>query len=111
LSVVGGFVLGGGNAADEHIAEYLGRRFDQTVLPRPFVSGFRHLQADGQHAARPTAFWVQVHRRAMELLGSGADPARNYVMTEIVHCKSKMGEGVAAAAATCAGRYLTLSSG
>ena len=89
--------------SDERIAEYLGRRFDQTVLPRPFVSGFRHLQADGQYAARPTAFWVQMHRRAMELLGSGADPARNYVMTEVVHCKSTMGEGVAAAAATCAG--------
>lgn len=92
--------------SDEHIAEYLGRRFDQTVLPRPFVSGFRHLQADGQYAARPTAFWVQIRRRAMELLGPAADPARNYVMTEVVHCKSAMGKGVAAAAATCAGLYL-----
>lgn len=92
--------------SDEHIAGYLGRRFDQTVLPRPVVSGFRPLQADGLYAARPTAFWGQMHRRAMELLGPAADPARNYVMTEVVHCKSVMGEGVAAAAATCAGLYL-----
>lgn len=35
-----------------------------------------------------------------------ADPSLNYVMTEVVHCKSKKEVGVAQAAATCALRYL-----
>lgn len=33
--------------SDENIGEYLGRRFDQTVLPGPLESGFHHLQAEG----------------------------------------------------------------
>jgi hypothetical protein len=77
---------------DEHIAKYLGRRFDQTVAPQPFVRDFRHLQIDGQYAAKRTPYWVSMRLRAAELLGPGADPAVNYVMTEIVHCKSKNGE-------------------
>lgn len=92
--------------ADGHITQYLGRRFDPAVVPKPFVSGFRYLQADGRYTAKPVPFWVSMHDRAMELLGPGADPARNYVMTEVVHCKSTMGKGVTRAAPTCAGRYL-----
>jgi hypothetical protein len=91
---------------DEDIAQYLGRRFDQAVIPRPFARDGRHLQLDGQYAARPTHFWVSVHSRAVELLGPGADPSRNYVMTEVVHCKSSGETGVASAAPTCASRYL-----
>jgi hypothetical protein len=92
--------------SDEDIARYLGRRFDQAVIPSPFVRDSRHLQLDGQYAARPTHFWVSMHRRAIELLGPGADPSRNYVMTEVVHCKSSGETGVSAAAQTCAERYL-----
>jgi uracil-DNA glycosylase len=47
-----------------------------------------------------------MRRRAIELLGPSADPSRNYVMTEVVHCKSSGETGVAAAAQTCAERYL-----
>ena len=86
--------------------EFLGRRFDQSVRPRPFVRNFRHLQRDGHYAHKPTRFWLSIQRRAEELLGDGADPSRNYVMTEVVHCKSKGETGVAAATATCARRYL-----
>jgi len=51
-------------------------------------------------------FWLPVHRQAAELLGGDADLGRNYLMTEVVHCKSTAGTGVASAAPTCAGRYL-----
>jgi uracil-DNA glycosylase len=51
-------------------------------------------------------FWSLVRRRAEELLGYAADPDRDYVMTEIVHCKSKGEVGVRSAAALCAERYL-----
>jgi hypothetical protein len=91
---------------DDEIAEFLGRRFDQTVRPRPFVRDFRHLQGDGQYAPKPTRFWLSIRRRAVELFGEAADPSRNYVMTEVVHCKSARETGVARAAATCARRYL-----
>ena len=94
------------SCSDEEIAQYLGRRFDQAVIPSPFARDSRHLQLDGQYAARPTHFWVSMHRRASELLGPDADPSRNYVMTEVVHCKSSGETGVAMAARTCAGRYL-----
>jgi hypothetical protein len=87
------------------IAQHLGRRFDQTVDP-PHVRDFRHRQVNGEYAAKKTAFWVSMHKRAMELLGPGAYPARNYVMTEVVHCKSTMGAGVARAAGICASQYL-----
>jgi hypothetical protein len=93
-------------SADEHIAQYLGRRFEQAVVPRPFVWDGRHLQLDGQYAAKPTHFWVSMHSRAVEILGPEADPSLNYVMTEVVHCKSKGEYGVASASPTCADRYL-----
>lgn len=91
---------------EDKIVEFLGRRFDQSVRPRPFVRNFRRLQRDGHYAHKPTRFWPSMQRRAEELPGDSADPSRNYVMTEVVHCKSKGETGVAAAAATCAGRYL-----
>ena len=91
---------------DHEIVEFLGRRFDQTVLPHPFVRGFRHRQRDGQYAPKPTRFWLSIRQRAVELLGVDADPSRNYVMTEVVHCKSTGETGVTSAAPTCAGLYL-----
>ncbi len=47
-----------------------------------------------------------IRARAVELLGPGAEPFRDYAMTEVVHCKSKNEVGVKKAAATCADRYL-----
>jgi uracil-DNA glycosylase len=91
---------------DDKIVEFLGRRFDQSVSPRPFARDFRHLQRDGHYSHKSTRFWLSVQRRAEELLGDEADPSRNYVMTEVVHCKSKGETGVTLAAETCARRYL-----
>jgi hypothetical protein len=69
---------------DDKIVEFLGRRFDQTIQPRPFVRDFRHLQRDGQYSPKPTQFWLSIRHRAVELLGEDADPSRNFVMTEVV---------------------------
>jgi hypothetical protein len=91
---------------DDKIVEFLSRRFDQSIRPRPFVRNFHHLQRDGRYAQKRTRFWLSMQRRAEELLGDGAHPSRNYVMTEVVHCKSKRETGVAVAAETCARRYL-----
>jgi len=94
------------SSADAEIVEFIGRRFDQTVLPAPWVRDDRSLLRNGRYWPRPTRFWVSIRARARELLGDAADPARNYVMTEVVHCKSRHEAGVAAAASTCAQRYL-----
>ena len=93
------------SATDARIIEFQGRRFDQT-LPEPFVRNGRFLQQDGHYSRKAVRFWISVQCRAEELLGPTADPTVNYVMTEVVHCKSKAEVGVSQAAETCAKRYL-----
>ena len=93
------------SSTDTAIVEFLGRRFDQT-LPTPFVKNNRFLQQNGHYSQRATSFWASIQRRAEELLGPTADPSVNYVMTEVVHCKSKNEVGVSQAAETCGKRYL-----
>lgn len=92
-------------SSDQRIIESQGLRFDRT-LPEPFVKNGRYLQQDGHYSQRPVKFWTSIQRRAEELLGPTADPSVNYVMTEVVHCKSKNEVGVSQAAETCGKRYL-----
>jgi Family of unknown function (DUF6508) len=89
---------------EDYIAGFLGRRFDPSVSPRPYVKDSRSLLRNGEYGA-PTRFWAEIQRRAEELIDD-ADPARNYAMTEVVHCKSTRNIGAHAAARTCAGLYL-----
>jgi hypothetical protein len=91
--------------SDTEIIQFQGHRFDQT-LPRPFVKDGHYLQQNGHYAKRGTRFWSSIQHRAVELLGPAADPSVNYVMTEVVHCKSRREAGVSRAAKNCAGRYL-----
>ena len=91
---------------DAQIIDFITRRFDPTVTPRPYVLDDHHLQRDGQYRKSTTKFWSSIRKRAEELLGPGAEPHRDYAMTEIVHCKSKAEIGVKKAAATCGERYL-----
>jgi hypothetical protein len=95
------------SSTDHNIVEFIGRRFDQSVLPTPWVRDGRSLLRNGHYSPTPTRFWVSIRARAQELLGETADPACDYVMTEVVHCKSRQEIGVAAAASTCATLYLT----
>jgi hypothetical protein len=74
------------------------------LLHPPYVCDSRSLLRNGSYA-KPTKFWSDIQRRAEELL-EDAHPARNYVMTEVVHCKSQKNAGTAAAAGKCAAEYL-----
>jgi hypothetical protein len=65
----------------------------------------RSLRDDGDWTA-PVAFWLGVRRLMGELLEGKPSPSRDYVMTEVVHCKSKDERGVAKAAGTCADEHL-----
>jgi hypothetical protein len=91
---------------DARIIDFVTRRFDPTVTPKPYVLDNHHLQLDGEYRKTTTRFWSSIRKRAEELLGPGAQPHRDYAMTEVVHCKSKDEIGVAKAAATCGERYL-----
>jgi len=95
-----------GAESDDKIAEFLMRRFDPTVKPKPFVMDDKHLQLDGEYHEDKTKFWTSIRARATELLEYPADPSADYVLTEVVHCKSKAQKGVAKASVTCADLYL-----
>ncbi len=56
---------------------------------------------------KPQPTWNNTHERALELLGPEADPRSNYAITEVVHCKSRMGRGVEASAAFCTDMWMT----
>jgi hypothetical protein len=93
------------SADDDCSAEFLGRRFDQAVQPLPpLCVATVGLIRNGEYVGS-TSFWAEISHRTSQLL-CGADPAPNYVITELVHCKSPAKVGAAAAAQTCAGRYL-----
>jgi len=74
---------------DEAIAEFITRRFDQSVQPSPWVLGDKFLRLEGTYARPSTRFWSAIRQRAAELLGPEADPHVDYAMTEVVRCKSK----------------------
>lgn len=92
-----------GDWSDADVADFMTQRFTPDA---GYTIDDRFVCQDGTYARRPVRFWSQVRRRASELLGYPADPDRDYVMTEVVHCKSKGEVGVTSAAAVCAGRYL-----
>src|ERR1035437_3115128 len=80
------------------------RRFDRD---RMFATpdGHFHLH-DGSLSPKSVTFWAGVRNRASEIYGRPATPVDDYVMTEVVHCKSKGDRGVKAAAGNCADRHL-----
>src|ERR1019366_2723471 len=93
-----------GDWADEDIADFVMHRFDPD---RMFATpdGHFHLH-DGSLSPKSVTFWAGVRNRAGEIYGRPATPVDDYVMTEVVHCKSKGDVGVKAAAGNCADRHL-----
>lgn len=85
-----------GDWPDDQTAEFVIQRFQgQWATPDG-----RFRRRDGG-LSRPVAFWSRVRSRAGELLGRTADPACDYVMTEVVHCKSRNELGVSGAVGHC----------
>ena len=93
-----------GDWADDDIADFVMHRFDPD---RMFATpdGHFHLH-DGSLSPKSVTFWAGVRNRAGEIYGRPATPVDDYVMTEVVHCKSKGDVGVKAAAGNCADRHL-----
>lgn len=58
------------------------------------------------HTRRPVNFWNICLRNATWLFGRPVEPGIDYVMTEVVHCKSRKELGVDKARDRCADRWL-----
>jgi hypothetical protein len=85
------------NHSDETLVERYEEAFDKFI-----VDGIRH-----HTGPKPVHHWKEVRGRARELMGGRSPkPGHDYVLTEVVHCKSWDEEGVAQALGTCSGRYL-----
>jgi len=75
-------------------------------------NGLRHRLSDLSfvHARRANRYWPFVRQRAAELLNLPKNappvPGKDYVLTEVVHCKSNSEKGVRSAMQSCAGEYL-----
>lgn len=90
--------------SDEDIVDFTLHRFDSRRGWATPEGRFRRV--DGSLSPRRVAFWNNVRLRATELLGRPSSPTSDYVMTEVVHCKSKGEKGVASAVENCAARHL-----
>lgn len=69
--------------------------------------GKQSLLKDGSYAEKTSHFRAEVAARAGELLGRKARAGIDYVLTEVVHCKSKAETGVKEARDECVARYLS----
>ncbi len=76
--------LSEGALADDVIADFMTRRFEG----RWATPDGRFRRWNGR-LSPPVPFWSAVQNRAEELLEGIADPTRDYVMTEVVHSKSR----------------------
>jgi hypothetical protein len=102
----------------QRAGEFFIRRFDQTR--DPIISTFKHptkpdfltRSLDGRYRGgvrgshRQQKTLRDVYERAVELLGSDADPQLDYALTEIVHCKSARAFGVPQAATHCLNKWM-----
>jgi len=102
----------------EESAEFFVERFNQNRDPviatfnNPDEPDFLTRSIDGEYRSggknpkRPQATWSGIHKLACELLGQMCSPDSDYALTEIIHCKSLMGAGVAEASDTCADSWM-----
>lgn len=63
-------------------------------------------RGQGKNQENSQTTWNGIHKRATELLGIEANPSKNYALTEVVHCKSKMAEGVKESAKHCSDKWM-----
>ena len=93
-----------GDWLDEDIADFVLHRFDSVP---PWATPDGHFRRrDGRMSPQSVRFWAGVRNRASEIYGRQANPANDYVMTEVVHCKSRGSKGVNEAAANCVDTHL-----
>lgn len=60
----------------------------------------------GVHKKKHVRYLAAIRKRAKEILGRPVEPGKDYVNSEVVHCKSKREHGVDKASGTCTKLYL-----
>lgn len=93
-----------GSWSDDAITHFATNRFGEGEGYPATIDG-RLRRRDGQLSDRRVVFWLNVRKRAQELI-EGARPDQHYAMTEVVHCKSTQEIGVAEAVPRCASTHL-----
>lgn len=88
---------------EDHIVDFFANLFSDGR--KAWVVDGRCLNWDGSYGGK-TYFWSAVKRRAEELLEREAVPGRDYVLSEVVHCKSTKEHGVPEALWPCVNLYL-----
>jgi hypothetical protein len=91
-----------GHWSATELNSYFENRFDGYWVK----NGRRALQANGMEYGNAVGYWSNVWCRAQELFGRDPVPGRDYVLSEIVHCKSVGELGVRKAMRCCGDRYL-----
>jgi hypothetical protein len=84
---------------DDCVKDYFSNRFEQWI-----ENGIRCVNHDGSRTT--VRFWASVKARAKELLDREPAPGKDYALTEVVHCKSRMEGGVREVLGECATHYL-----
>lgn len=84
---------------DDALVDYYHRRFETEI-----ADGRYHATTDGTRG-KYQRFWGGTSSIANQLL-PGATPGRDYVLTELVRCKSQQEKGVDEALSTCSEAYL-----
>jgi len=88
--------------SDEKVLDFFENRFTNGWIE----NGTRTLLADGSYSRTGTAFLAAVRSRAKEFLERDVRPGADFVLSEVVHCKSGSETGVHAAFDTCVDLYL-----
>lgn len=88
---------------DSAIADYFKNRFGEDG--GAWTKDLRSRRVDGTYSAKGR-FWSAVDARATELLRRRPVPGVDYVLSEVVHCKSDGELGVEPALQECAPRWL-----
>lgn len=91
--------------SDQEITDYFSNRYGGG-RKQWTKDGKSSLLKDGSYAEKTSHFRAEVAARAGELLGRKARAGIDYVLTEVVHCKSKAETGVKEARDECVARYL-----
>jgi hypothetical protein len=103
---------------EQEAGNFFVNRFNQKNIPvhatfnHPTEPNFLVRCVDGNYRSgmkqqkRPQATWQGIHNHATTILGDKCDPQMDYALTEIVHCKSKMAEGVEEASSHCVDQWL-----
>ncbi len=92
--------------ADHRVIDFFSNRFTSSER---WVEKYKVSLRNGKYSKTSVRFWLAVRQRASKILDKAAaevEPGVDFALTEVVHCKSRLEEGVREASCFCRKRYL-----